>query len=554
MATYYIDFNRGSDAAAGTSQATAWKNLTKLQGLSWSPGDMVLLADDSTWDTPTRANITNCNGTANAPIIFDRYNPSGGASTSYPLIMGRYVPAPGDWTWDAARGAWYISEPLGITSGFATNQGQGVCLLGPKKIHATYIRAFFSPNTPFTADGQWSMDGTNYRYYLRCPSNANPTDYFGGVIFGRPINSYAPFLFNKCGSHVYMRNLRFEQCGVGVLMGIFNTGGAADVTGFRVENCQARDVGNLFRLQADFVLSSFEFVSVAPRFTDNKIEKCAAAAFHLNNVINPYFARNVGLEATCASWGLGYIYIDSSDTHPRTGGGVVEYNDFRNVGHGSQNFAPSDNTFDGAAIYLEAGSQGVHVRGNYVADCHTAMQDNSGRGEQYWTGNVIDNCGRGFVISDQSTLANARSKFWGNTVICEGGADTMPGGSPRCAFYVDGVSGDQNDFQNNFIVAPQTYAFKINITSGIANIGNNWVTGATTPVASLGNVVQATPAGVRTDDPSPYFDVGSGRPKGEAQVLTGSWQGYYQLANGRARPGRVPVGAYLPPRTTFTSR
>src|SRR5512142_1279526 len=42
-ATYYLDCFGGSDGAAGTSPATAWRTLAKVAATTFSPGDSILL-------------------------------------------------------------------------------------------------------------------------------------------------------------------------------------------------------------------------------------------------------------------------------------------------------------------------------------------------------------------------------------------------------------------------------------------------------------------------------------------------------------------------------
>ena len=42
-ATYYIDCPAGSDGAAGTSAATAWRTLARVAATTFSPGDSILL-------------------------------------------------------------------------------------------------------------------------------------------------------------------------------------------------------------------------------------------------------------------------------------------------------------------------------------------------------------------------------------------------------------------------------------------------------------------------------------------------------------------------------
>lgn len=68
--TYYVDSVAGSDANAGTSSAAPWATITKVNGISFSPGDQVLFKRGSTW---TGTLIPGGQGTAGNPIVFDAY-------------------------------------------------------------------------------------------------------------------------------------------------------------------------------------------------------------------------------------------------------------------------------------------------------------------------------------------------------------------------------------------------------------------------------------------------------------------------------------------------
>ena len=56
--TYYVDQTGGSDAAAGTSEGTAWKTIAKVNAGSYNPGDEILFKAGETWNEtlkkPTR--------------------------------------------------------------------------------------------------------------------------------------------------------------------------------------------------------------------------------------------------------------------------------------------------------------------------------------------------------------------------------------------------------------------------------------------------------------------------------------------------------------------
>ncbi|MGB8451541.1 MAG: right-handed parallel beta-helix repeat-containing protein [Anaerocolumna sp.] len=47
---YYIDATGGNDSDNGTSQLTAWKNLTKANATTFQPGDRILLKAGETWE------------------------------------------------------------------------------------------------------------------------------------------------------------------------------------------------------------------------------------------------------------------------------------------------------------------------------------------------------------------------------------------------------------------------------------------------------------------------------------------------------------------------
>ncbi len=69
-ATYYLDFDSGADANAGTSASLAWKTLEKVNGAKLQPGDHVLLKSGSVWQGQLAPTSSGAEG---APIVFDRY-------------------------------------------------------------------------------------------------------------------------------------------------------------------------------------------------------------------------------------------------------------------------------------------------------------------------------------------------------------------------------------------------------------------------------------------------------------------------------------------------
>lgn len=51
--TYYVDSQTGSDSNPGTSPASAWQSLAKVNATTFQPGDKILLASGSEWSSTT---------------------------------------------------------------------------------------------------------------------------------------------------------------------------------------------------------------------------------------------------------------------------------------------------------------------------------------------------------------------------------------------------------------------------------------------------------------------------------------------------------------------
>lgn len=78
--TYYVDADGGSDTAAGTSSATAWRTLDRVAEQDLAPGDTVLFARGRTWTGELKLSR---GGTADAPLTIGAYG-----SGNLPVITG----------------------------------------------------------------------------------------------------------------------------------------------------------------------------------------------------------------------------------------------------------------------------------------------------------------------------------------------------------------------------------------------------------------------------------------------------------------------------------
>ncbi|MWV43964.1 hypothetical protein GRF59_09990 [Paenibacillus sp. HJL G12] len=79
-ATYYVDSVSGNDANSGTGETAAWKTLTKVNGVTFQPGDQILFKKGGSW---TGTLWPKGSGADGLPIVIDSYG-SGGM----PLING----------------------------------------------------------------------------------------------------------------------------------------------------------------------------------------------------------------------------------------------------------------------------------------------------------------------------------------------------------------------------------------------------------------------------------------------------------------------------------
>ncbi|MGG4146333.1 discoidin domain-containing protein [Paenibacillus algorifonticola] len=78
--TYYIDSAGGNDANNGTSTATAWKTLTKVNATTFQPGDQILFKSGGVWNGQL---WPKGSGAAGSPIKIDKYG-----GTAKPIING----------------------------------------------------------------------------------------------------------------------------------------------------------------------------------------------------------------------------------------------------------------------------------------------------------------------------------------------------------------------------------------------------------------------------------------------------------------------------------
>jgi len=68
--TYYVDATNGNDSNAGTSEATSWKTIAKVNASRFNPGDQILFKRGEIWREQL---IVPSSGNAEKPITFGAY-------------------------------------------------------------------------------------------------------------------------------------------------------------------------------------------------------------------------------------------------------------------------------------------------------------------------------------------------------------------------------------------------------------------------------------------------------------------------------------------------
>jgi len=93
--TYYIDAANGNDDWTGTSPATAWQTLAKVNTTAFQPGDSILFKRGENW----RGQLVPVSGNASARIYYGAFG-----SGPLPLIMGSVnMNQPSDWVLESSN-------------------------------------------------------------------------------------------------------------------------------------------------------------------------------------------------------------------------------------------------------------------------------------------------------------------------------------------------------------------------------------------------------------------------------------------------------------------
>jgi hypothetical protein len=150
--TYYVDSSAGSDTNNGTSAASPWRTVAKVNSMSFGAGDHILFKRGDTWRELLSPHFS---GEAGNPIVFDAYG-TGPA----PILTGASLLPQSAWAlcWGCQSNVWHA----GVSTRPNVVQFNGV--LGKQKTSIAALAAL--------GDWYWTPDVL----YVWC--SLNPGSYY----------------------------------------------------------------------------------------------------------------------------------------------------------------------------------------------------------------------------------------------------------------------------------------------------------------------------------------------------------------------------------------
>jgi hypothetical protein len=155
--TYYVDTTGGSDSNNGTSEVTAWKTVSKVNGVSFSPGDEILFKRGETW----REQLIPHSGDETGYITYGAYG-----TGNKPLLLGSVTRNDtGDWAYEGGN-IWVASGLLYDVGNLIFNDEESV---GEKVRNESEL----------DAQGKFWYDENNF--ILKLYSVANPATVYSNI-------------------------------------------------------------------------------------------------------------------------------------------------------------------------------------------------------------------------------------------------------------------------------------------------------------------------------------------------------------------------------------
>jgi hypothetical protein len=195
MATYYVK-NGGNNNSAGTSDATAWATISKVNGYSFAAGDTIYFAKGSSWSTECLEPTVS--GTAGSVITFDAYG-----SGALPIIGGKVAVSgwstSGNWT-NQGGNIWSIaiSGVMGSTDLNGNSFGRTRIYLNGAEAKRSYLPANINSTDRFSL----STAATTLYVY----ATSNPATFYSNIERGDNSNSFLLYSHN----YLTFNNLDFR--------------------------------------------------------------------------------------------------------------------------------------------------------------------------------------------------------------------------------------------------------------------------------------------------------------------------------------------------------
>lgn len=424
MADYYIDFNRGSDGNLGTSVGQAWKNLSKIDGLTSAQmpaGSTIRLAADSEWAIRENRDVWQqvkpvCldNGTQANPLTITSYG-----GTTKPKVNYKMFPLASWWVWDAAVGAWYFELSWNAWG----RGGFGVVVNG---VYAANIIEYIKTGLASAINTIVSTNGVTSDTLRFCiPGNFNQRLYLAGGGLTSAVNPTAFFGADKvevyCGAAVFLNKMTHTHWDAIEFEGggfhLSTTIGAQTMPGNVIRNCHFHDVGGVILLNGLAGIDS----DIGLEIHNNLIERTTSAAIRLGGATGTATGsihhNHFSVGNLCESSG-GFVYLQlqrGSLSRP-----VFEVHN--NYAEYAVN-GVGERRFDGCCYYADYLDDGSVFRQNIAAHSFKAFQLNSA-GKNVLYSNIAYDCGKFASCTDAESHGGSDYTIVNNLWLSSGRPDT----------------------------------------------------------------------------------------------------------------------------------
>lgn len=429
---YYIDPIGGLDANNGTSPATPWQNLTKINGLNPGNGAIIHLASDGVFEyVDTIANYfvsanryfpsNNCDNLRSTdpavPIIVRPYN-ARPVLNSKPIIRWYAGIAAGDWTQETGIGPNIWSVPWTGTDtiyDYAIAYGPNDTLaIGA--IQQVVGQAYSGNGTnPLQMKNPGDTTRANNKFYFY--SVGNPTTVFGTVkFFGR--NGVFSTSFN--GLHnVTFDGLQFELTRAVTCQNAVGTSGSPVLTDTPVPTLNSIVKNCVFKKAFPGYWNNQNYYKNAAGTTVTPTE-CSMQ--FKNNYLedipyNPVRIRTGGLDGSTGaagnsfSWEISGNRVYRSNLSGSNGGGLAyiqclggtKHHAWGNYGFDIRN-GTGGNNVDGSFLYADIDAKNVVFANNIVEQSGIAYQLNCTQ-----NGSLISNMAIDCIMHSLITGSNSNT-------------------------------------------------------------------------------------------------------------------------------------------------